>query len=206
VPATVHAIPRVSHALWPRCRPKWTCAVACSIHRTASSTFLVRSVRQVNAGAVSPSAVVSSDTIAVAFQRKVFEAQLPRSSPPSRRRTMAHRMNRQGWGGSFVGNFDDVFDLEFNASCSYARAHTGVSTDTVAVHGLMGAPALRGEKRLASRLSGGSSSEQYIERWQCWRVRPRSPSRRRHHAFHGKTLRHRYWRRLPAQLARPEME
>jgi len=60
--------------------------------------------------------------------------------PASYNGDLSHRLNRQGWSGSFVGNFDDVFGLEFNASGSYGRAHTGVSTDTVAIHGLMGGP------------------------------------------------------------------
>ena len=60
--------------------------------------------------------------------------------PTSYNGDLSNRLNRQGWSGSFVGNLDDVFGLEFNASGSYARAHTGTSTDTVAVHGLMGGP------------------------------------------------------------------
>jgi len=47
--------------------------------------------------------------------------------PMSYNGDLSNRLNWQGWSGSFVGNFDDVFGLEFNASGSYARAHTGTS-------------------------------------------------------------------------------
>jgi hypothetical protein len=44
--------------------------------------------------------------------------------------------NRHGWSGSLVGNVDDVFGMEFNASGAYADVPAG----KIKIHGFMAGP------------------------------------------------------------------